>query len=519
VSGAQLPAVAGQPWEGAVPVGGRADPLARRRRLNAGQRVQLAIVLGDALGAATACAVAAFAEPWLPADASLWARDRFAVAALLATVAVLVLSGASARRRVAPRVADDLAGLLAALGVTAVVLLALHSVGPFARWTPPVETALWLGTAALAVPAARAAALRVAGRSRSNVTRVVIVGAGAVADDLARRLARSALVEVVGVVDDPAPDGGRAGGRPTPLRLLGRVEDLPLLCATQGVDRLVVAFSGRHPGRSAEVLQRVRGAVDIDVVVRYYELANWESRLSDVTGLSLLCVGHAAGPVAAAAKRCLDVAVAGLGLALLAPVFAAVAVAVRLETPGPVFFRQARVGRGHATFRIVKFRTMAHRPPRERTVGWSRDAAREVGADGAHPVPVAGPRGAAPEPRTPLNTAPDPALVTRVGRLLRRTGVDELPQLVNVLRGEMSLVGPRPFVADECEGLDGAVERRFDVRPGITGMWQVCGQHEVTFEELCRLDVQYATSWSLRGDLRILARTPGRLVRGSAPGR
>lgn len=496
MSGTQLPVVAGRPWDGGAPVAtaartGELPFLDRRRGLNAGHRVQLAIVLGDSLGAAGACSLAAFAEPWLAAGGSPWARCRFALAALVATVAVLLLSGASARRRVAPRVADDLAGLLAALGIAAVALVALHGLGPFARWAPPVETALWLGTAAVAVPAARGAALWVASRSRANVTRVVIVGAGAIANDLSRRLARSSLVEVVGLVDDPAPDGGPPAARASRVRRLGRVEDLPRICAAQRVDRVVVAFSGRHPARSAEVLQRLRGAVDIDVVVRYYELANWESRLSDVTGLSLLCVGHAAGPVAAAVKRCLDVAAAALGLALLAPLFLAVAAAVRLESRGPAFFRQTRVGRRHAAFRIVKFRTM----------------------EAEHGAP------AALRPRTPLDATPDHARVTRVGRFLRRTGIDELPQLLNVVRGEMSLVGPRPFVPEECAGLDGLVERRFDVRPGITGMWQVCGQHEVTFEELCRLDVQYATSWSLRGDLRILARTPGRLVRGSAPGR
>jgi lipopolysaccharide/colanic/teichoic acid biosynthesis glycosyltransferase len=121
--------------------------------------------------------------------------------------------------------------------------------------------------------------------------------------------------------------------------------------------------------------------------------------------------------------------------------------------------------------------------------------------------------------RTPLEAVPDPDRITGLGRVLRRTGLDELPQLVNVLRGEMSVVGPRPFVPEECAALDGWARCRFDVRPGLTGMWQVCGQHELSMDELCRLDVQYATTWTMRSDLRILARTPGRLLRGSAEGR
>jgi lipopolysaccharide/colanic/teichoic acid biosynthesis glycosyltransferase len=104
--------------------------------------------------------------------------------------------------------------------------------------------------------------------------------------------------------------------------------------------------------------------------------------------------------------------------------------------------------------------------------------------------------------------------VTRLGRLLRRSGLDELPQLLNVLAGDMSLVGPRPFVPQECGALPDWVQRRFAIRPGLTGLWQVCGQHDLRFEELCRLDCQYVNTWSFKGDLRILARTPGRLLRG-----
>jgi lipopolysaccharide/colanic/teichoic acid biosynthesis glycosyltransferase len=165
-------------------------------------------------------------------------------------------------------------------------------------------------------------------------------------------------------------------------------------------------------------------------------------------------------------------------------------VAVKLTSPGPVFFKQARLGRDRRPFEILKLRTMRQPGPSE----------SELGSRG---VPG------------PLANLPDVApRVTRAGRVLRRLGIDELPQLLNVLRGDMSLVGPRPFVPEECAVLPEWVGRRFDIRPGMTGLWQVCGQHDLRFEELCRLDCQYVASWSFAADIRILARTPGRLVRG-----
>ena len=454
------------------------------RRARGGRRVQLAAAAGDALGAAVASLLAASSLPWVPGPAPPWERYRFALLAWAVTVAALALKGANGApaRRVVPRVADDLGPLVAALATAALVLLAADSVGPFLGRMPPSETGIVLGAAAFVVPAFRQMALVVASRDRANVARVLVVGAGPVADDLETRLSRSPLVEVVRAVDD-LPRG---------------VEDLPRLCASEGIDRVVIAFSGNAPAHQARALRALQGVVDIDVVVRYYELVNWDSRLTDVTGLCVLSVGQPAGPIAAVVKRCLDLGVSAIALVLLAPLFLAIAVAVRCDSPGPVFFRQTRVGRAKSTFRIFKFRTL--------------QACDPTRADRA-------PSWRAPSWRTPLDGGPDPALVTRVGLLLRRSSLDELPQLLNVLRGEMSLVGPRPFVPEECLALDASAERRFDVRPGITGMWQVCGQHGVTFEELCRLDVQYATSWSLRGDLRILARTPARVLHGSTPGR
>ncbi len=433
--------------------------------------------------AAAATALLAFAQP--PVGGATHPSFRslaFLPVAVVVTLAVLALRGSytGARRRLAPGVADDLLSLVTAICTAGLVLLAAGSAGPLRGRMPLLGVALVVGASLVLVPAFRAMAVALVAADRRRVSRVIVVGSGKVAGDLARRLDRSPLVEVVGTVDDdPA----------TPHDVLGPVDDLPALCRVADADRVVIAFSRRHPSRSAELVLALRDVVQVDVVVRYFELAGWESRLHDVAGLSLLNLGGKAGRLSGAAKRLLDLAVATSLLLVLSPLLLVIAAGVALESGRPVLFRQRRVGRDRRPFTIFKFRTMRGRP-----------------------LAVAG------TPRT-LFDVPDPSLVTATGRLLRRTGLDELPQLINVLRGEMSLVGPRPFVAEECADLHGWALRRFDVRPGLTGMWQVCGQHEVSFDELCRLDVQYATSWSLRTDLRILARTPSRLLHGSAPGR
>lgn len=181
-------------------------------------------------------------------------------------------------------------------------------------------------------------------------------------------------------------------------------------------------------------------------------------------------------PVERAAKRLGDVAGAALALVLLAPVAAVVAMMVRLLMGRPVLFVQSRVGLGGATFRIYKFRTMADRYDR-------------------HGRPLS-----------------DEARITRFGRLLRSTSLDELPELVNVLKGEMSIVGPRPLLPEYLEHYTPTQMRRHDVRPGITGWCQVNGRNALSWDEKLALDVWYVDHWSLRLDLRILALTPRTVV-------
>jgi lipopolysaccharide/colanic/teichoic acid biosynthesis glycosyltransferase len=193
------------------------------------------------------------------------------------------------------------------------------------------------------------------------------------------------------------------------------------------------------------------------------------------------------------ACRLLDLVVASLMLLFLLPLMAVIAVAIRLDSPGPVLFRQRRCGRSLADFTVHKFRTMQHgaRPDVHRAFVLSL-------IDGHSPEqPDGGPR---------FKLSSD-TRVTRIGRFLRRSSLDELPQLWNVLRGEMSLVGPRPALSYEVEHYPPHWFDRFAVRPGITGLWQVSGRSELTMEDMVRLDIEYVGRRSLWLNVRILVRT------------
>ena len=193
------------------------------------------------------------------------------------------------------------------------------------------------------------------------------------------------------------------------------------------------------------------------------------------------------------AKRCLDVAVSATALVLLSPVLGLAALLVRRSSPGPVLFRQTRVGLGGQPFTMLKFRTMVD--------GCSDELHRD------YVQRLLDPDQPAPEPAgTVFKLENDPRL-TSVGRVLRRTSVDELPQLVNVLKGEMSLVGPRPMTPELDARIDGWARRRVEMAPGMTGLWQVLGRTTIPFEEMLKLDYLYVTNWSLWQDLRLLVGT------------
>lgn len=186
---------------------------------------------------------------------------------------------------------------------------------------------------------------------------------------------------------------------------------------------------------------------------------------------------------AALAKRTLDVVIAAVLLLLLLPVLLVVLAAVRLESSGPVIFRQKRVGRDGRSFCMYKIRSMR--------------------ADAVHGTPVS-----ADDPHNFAGKLSGDPRVTRVGRIIRKRSIDELPQLWNVVKGEMSLVGPRPALPQEVEVYDARARRRLQVLPGVTGPWQVSGRCHVTFAEMIDMDLAYASDRTLVRDLVILAKTP-----------
>jgi exopolysaccharide biosynthesis polyprenyl glycosylphosphotransferase len=195
-------------------------------------------------------------------------------------------------------------------------------------------------------------------------------------------------------------------------------------------------------------------------------------------------------------KRALDLVVGTAALVFLAPVLAACAIAIKLDSPGPVFFRQRRVGRDDRPFQVFKFRSMYVDADRRKD-----DVARLNFHGGGNDQGM-------------FKIRDDPR-ITRVGRFLRRYSLDELPQLFNILRGEMSFVGPRPLIETEDRQIEGRFRRRLSLTPGLTGLWQAHGRSDIPFEQMVNLDYLYVTNWSLWGDVKLVMRTASAVFRGS----
>ncbi len=272
------------------------------------------------------------------------------------------------------------------------------------------------------------------------------------------------------------------------LSHLGRLDDLVDILREQAVDRVIIAFSRATHEQLLESIRACRDRrIAVDIVPRLFEFIGGAGALDQIGGLPLLSIGAPQlTHTSRVAKRALDIVGSGLALIVLSPLFALIALAIMLESPGPVLFRQRRAGRDRKTIRIFKFRSMY------------RDAdlrKADYVADNSHGDGLM------------FKIKEDPR-ITGVGAVLRTLSLDELPQLFNVLRGDMSLVGPRPLIFAETAGLEQDWhERRLDLRPGMTGLWQISGRSNIPFHEMVRFDYQYVAGWSLARDAEILLAT------------
>ena len=353
--------------------------------------------------------------------------------------------------------------------------------------------------AVCALPLARATAREVCRRSGAYVQNAVIVGAGEIGQLIGRKLLRHPEygVNVVGFVDRQ-PKMRRAD-LPEHFTILGPPERLPEIVGSLDIERVVIAFSHEPVAQLLELVRRLRGLpVQIDLVPRLFELVDPRVGLDSVEGIPLLGLPPTrATRGGRLVKRGIDLIGASLALVSLAPLFAYIALRIRLDSPGPILFRQTRLGEDMKEFTALKFRTM--KVDTDASVHQAYiQATMTAAADGEG---------------TGVYKLDRSDSVTRFGRWLRRTSLDELPQLINVLRGEMSLVGPRPCIPYEIENYKRHHFERFSVPQGITGLWQVTARANSTYGEALDMDVAYARGWSLGLDLRLLLRTPLQVLR------
>jgi exopolysaccharide biosynthesis polyprenyl glycosylphosphotransferase len=369
------------------------------------------------------------------------------------------------------------------------VTMIITSAVTFSYWTKSSFSRLWIGLAwALAMFFVlatrygwRIAVRRARDRGRLAV-RTLIVGANAEAGRLATEMRQPHLgfVPLGYVCAD-------AWGRPTTdIPMLGHVDDLEDLIASHDADCLFVAASSIRPEHMAQVSRAARRTgIEVRVTANVHEVLSTRVAAQPVGGL----MAFALKPVRlsglqAVAKRSFDLAATLLGTVVLLPVFVVLALAVRASSRGPVFFRQARVGYHGRPFMMLKFRTM---------VADAEDRLDDV----VHLNEATG----------PMFKIKDDPRITPVGRFLRKWSLDELPQLWNVVAGHMSLVGPRPALPKEVAEYEDWMLARLEVRPGLTGLWQVSGRSDLPFEDYVRLDLFYIENWSLAYDLYILAKT------------
>jgi exopolysaccharide biosynthesis polyprenyl glycosylphosphotransferase len=330
---------------------------------------------------------------------------------------------------------------------------------------------------------ARAAALRV-----SPVERCLFIGDDCTARTIESKLAgnHGLKAELVAAIDPAEVSRWSAEALFAP-----RLREIRELAHSLNVQRAIVAPDSVEPDRMLDLVRTLEAVgVKVSVLPRLLEVVGSSVEFDDLDGVTVMGMKRfALTRSSITVKRAFDLAGASLGLLCLAPLMVALAIVIKLDSRGPVFFRQRRVGRHGEHFRLFKFRTMVEDADDLKESLRDRNEAQE----GLFKI--------ADDPR-----------VTRAGKLLRKSSLDELPQLLNVLRGEMSLVGPRPLVLDEDQRVTGWYRRRLELMPGITGPWQILGPARVPLREMGAIDYLYVANWSLWCDVKIMLRTVSHML-------
>lgn len=384
---------------------------------------------------------------------------------------------------------DDFAGVFHLVTVITWLIVAIAYLTPVANPELPKLLLFW-AAAVTTIPLARVGARAYCRRQIHYLQNTVIVGAGEVGQSLACRLLKHPEygLNLVGFVDS-MPREQMPGLEY--LALLGAPADLPELVPLLDIERAIFAFSSDGHFEMLELARELNDLdVQVDIVPRLFEVVGPGVSVNAVEGMPVIGLPPLRlSSSSKLIKRVMDIIGIGVVLVFLGPVLVVAAVLIKLDSPGPVFFRQVRMGLRGEVFSIWKFRTMAANAEN------AKDHVRHLNI---HLLPGGDAR---------MFKIPDDPRITRVGRILRRYSIDELPQIFNVLVGEMSLVGPRPLILEEDLYVEDWGRRRLDLKPGMTGLWQVLGRSDIPFSEMVRLDYLYVTGWSLFADVRLILRT------------
>jgi exopolysaccharide biosynthesis polyprenyl glycosylphosphotransferase len=467
-----------------------------------GWLVRRALALADMIGLSVAFFVAMVWWAGSPTDDHV--SDSLELAIFILSLPAWIVAAnlyglySSDEERTDHSTADDLVGVFHLVTVGSWVLFLGITFTEVANPSLQRLVAFWL-LAILFVTSLRALSRAVCRRTNVYLQNTVIVGAGDVGQLVARKLRHHPEygLNVVGFVD-AQPKERQAGLGD--LHILGAPERLKEIVQALEVERVVVAFSNDSHEETLDLIRSLNELdVQIDIVPRLFEVIGPNVGLHTAEGMPMIGLPplRLSRP-ALLAKRVLDVVTSLAGLLVLSPLLIAVAIGIKLDSKGPVFFRQVRRGEGNRVFSIYKFRTMHADAEAQKA---------EVAALNKHLAEGGDAR---------MFKIPDDPRVTHFGRFVRRYSLDELPQLINVLRGDMSLVGPRPLILEEDQHVVDWRRRRLNLRPGITGLWQVLGRDGIPFGEMVMLDYLYVTNWSMMGDVKLILRTIPVLFRSHA---